>query len=70
MTPAQKKHLEAIAEFQSQAFGESYEVALHYAKAALADKTGRLYIVMKDQKYWHLVQLILVRNTIIFMDSQ
>lgn len=50
VTPAQKEHLEAIAEFQSQAFGESYEVAFHYAKAALADKTGRLYIVMKDQK--------------------
>lgn len=32
VTPAQKEHLEAIAEFQSQAFGESYEVAFHYVK--------------------------------------
>lgn len=44
------EHIEAIAEFQAKAFDEPYEMTLHYAKEALKDKTGKLYVVMKDQK--------------------
>ena len=34
----------------TKAFDESYDVTLCYAKEALVDETGKLYIVMKDEK--------------------
>ena len=50
VTKASREHLEAIADFQAKAFGEPHEVTLRYAKEALVDETGKLYIVMKDDE--------------------
>ena len=50
VTKASREHFEAIADFQAKAFDESYDVTLCYAKEALVDETGKLYIVMKEEK--------------------
>ncbi|WP_371129359.1 GNAT family N-acetyltransferase [Streptococcus gallolyticus] len=47
---ASAAHIEAIADFQMKAFKESKEQALHYAKGALEDENGKLYIVMRGDR--------------------
>lgn len=45
---AEPQNLEAVARFQSQVFGNDYEISLRYAREAFLDTGSQLYILQKD----------------------
>ncbi len=47
---ASQEHLQAIANFQMTTFDETEDMAFQYAKGALEDENGKLYIVMRNNE--------------------